>query len=81
MITPPPPAVREGVVPVTPDVYCAELAADETFTTRLDEYRRVRAALPLPAADDVYPQTVFLGTGSSIPNKKRNTSGILVNLR
>ena len=66
---------------MTPDVYRAELAADETFAARLDEYRRARSALPPPPAGDVYPQTVFLGTGSSIPNKKRNTSGILVNLR
>ncbi|KAF0298693.1 Ribonuclease Z, mitochondrial [Amphibalanus amphitrite] len=61
-----------------PEVYRAELAADETFVARLDEYRRARSTLP--PSDDVYPQTVFLGTGSSIPNKKRNTSGILVNL-
>ncbi|XP_043196088.1 ribonuclease Z, mitochondrial-like isoform X2 [Amphibalanus amphitrite] len=72
------PPDTEGVLPVTPEVYRAELAADETFVARLDEYRRARSALP--PSDDVYPQTVFLGTGSSIPNKKRNTSGILVNL-
>ncbi|KAF0300364.1 Ribonuclease Z, mitochondrial [Amphibalanus amphitrite] len=72
------PLYGEGVLPVTPEVYRAELAADETFVARLDEYRRARSTLP--PSDDVYPQTVFLGTGSSIPNKKRNTSGILVNL-
>ena len=66
---------------MTPEVYRAELAADETFTARLDEYRRASSALPPPAPADVYPQTLFLGTGSSIPNKKRNTSGILINLR
>lgn len=28
-----------------------------------------------------YPKILFLGTGSCIPNKTRNTSGILVKLR
>lgn len=28
-----------------------------------------------------YPQILFLGTGSCIPNKTRNTSGILVKIR
>ena len=70
------------MVAVTPAVYRAELAADRTLTTRLEDYHRARAALPPHGADGaVYPQVVMLGTGSSIPNKKRNTSGILVNLR
>ena len=71
----------EGVIPVTPETYLAELAADETPATHLDEYRRSARAALCPPSEDLYPQTVFLGTGSSIPNKKRNTSGILVNLR
>lgn len=29
---------------------------------------------------DDYPKLLFLGTGSCIPNKTRNTSGILVSL-
>ena len=28
-----------------------------------------------------FPQVVFLGTGSCIPNKTRNTSGILIHTR
>ncbi|XP_037093726.1 ribonuclease Z, mitochondrial-like [Pollicipes pollicipes] len=79
-LRPPAEPDTEGVTPVTPDVYRAELAADEAFSARLAEYRQASAALPPAAAAGVYPQTVLLGTGSSIPNKKRNTSGILVNL-
>jgi len=29
----------------------------------------------------VYPELLFLGTGSAVPNKLRNVSAILLNLR
>lgn len=35
----------------------------------------------IPFSERKYPKVLFLGTGSAIPNKTRNTSGILVETR
>lgn len=61
----------------------SDLVRVESGTERLEEplslYRRQCAEIDSTSQQqDIYPQVVFLGTGSSTPTVKRNTSCILV---
>lgn len=62
-----------------PDVYTQETLSVEGFPEAMAELHRQLESMPEHRQD--YPKVVFLGTGSCIPNKTRNTSGILVHLR
>lgn len=59
--------------------YAEETAAVEGLEASLVQMRADQAS-STPISDKDYPRVTFLGTGSSIPNKTRNTSGILVEL-
>lgn len=50
------------------------------FSTQLEKLKTSLSKYD-PKKDSEYPNLVFLGTGSCIPNKARNTSAILINLR
>lgn len=45
------------------------------------ESMKTTVAQSVPLSDRKYPKVIFLGTGSAIPNKTRNTSAILVETR
>lgn len=45
------------------------------------ESMKTTVAESVPLSDRKYPKVIFLGTGSAIPNKTRNTSAILVETR
>nr|XP_045597729.1 ribonuclease Z, mitochondrial-like isoform X1 [Procambarus clarkii] len=68
-----------------PDAYLKECYEQENFETIL---LNCKAKLQAPLLEEQnscdisenYPNIIFLGTGSCIPNKTRNTSGILVNI-
>ncbi|XP_055639990.1 ribonuclease Z, mitochondrial [Toxorhynchites rutilus septentrionalis] len=69
---------------LNPSEYLQELDALPDFKSALDDLRKKLAAhKTLRACSEVsrmekFPRVVFLGTGSSIPNKTRNVSAILV---
>jgi len=49
------------------------------FEESLQKHRELLKSMPTPREHE--PELIFLGTGSAIPSKYRNTSCILVNLR
>lgn len=71
---------RSNEVCVERELDVAEALAVEGVREELDALRgqlsTAAASAAKPACD--FPRIVFLGTGSCIPNKTRNTSGILV---
>ena len=64
---------------ITPKTYVDEVLGQNCLQASLDELKAtLNNAAPL--SDKSYPKFVFLGTGSCIPNKTRNTSAILVEI-
>lgn len=65
---------KSSELKITPEDYKREIQTIEGFSDILQELkqkldRKIRSS---------YPKIIFLGTGSCIPNKTRNTSGILL---
>nr|XP_029727345.1 LOW QUALITY PROTEIN: ribonuclease Z, mitochondrial-like [Aedes albopictus] len=66
---------------LNPSEYLQELEILPEFKLALDQLPKLALRKPqqqLVARSEKYPRVVFLGTGSSIPNKTRNVSAILV---
>ena len=61
--------------------YVSECYKDENFQKVFDEVKETLDQVPAQEPYPEYPIFTFLGTGSCIPNKTRNTSGILVQIR
>jgi len=73
-------------IEINPDEYIKESMDMEQFPEELDRFKSLMKAYIPPSNDDFpankeFPKVLFLGTGSSIPNKTRNVSGILVHTR
>lgn len=60
------------------DLLLKDVKLDPNFEDELEKLRRLQVKLPKPR--DYEPELLFLGTGSAIPSKLRNTSNILINL-
>lgn len=65
---------------INPREYVDEVLAFEEFSESLKKFRATAADIEKCDDDQKYPMVVFLGTGSCIPNKTRNTSGIMVHI-
>lgn len=63
-----------------PEEYINETLHVKRFREALHEMERQLTKLTRPADTKEYPKILFLGTGSCIPNKTRNTSGILLQI-
>lgn len=63
---------------VNPENDTKSVLVNEEFPPLLESLTSKLVALP--ERDSAYPEFVFFGTGSSIPNKTRNTSAILVHI-
>lgn len=61
------------------DEYRAEAVTNEGLQEAIDEYQKL---FPMGKTGSAWeePDVIFLGTGSAIPSKVRNTSGILLRL-
>ena len=63
--------------------YIQEPLEVEGFVGSLERFRKVVEDTRYAKRDSQkeYPKVVFMGTGSCIPSKTRNTSGIVVHIR
>lgn len=66
---------------VEPEQYRQEAMAVDGFPEALRMLQTHLLTMNDKGSTRRFPQLVFLGTGSCIPNKTRNTSGILLHLR
>ncbi|XP_074040729.1 ribonuclease Z isoform X2 [Leptinotarsa decemlineata] len=71
---------RTTELKINPKEYIEETMVLEEFSKLLSELKTKLIQKKLTLANVNYPKILFLGTGSCIPNKTRNTSGILVTL-
>nr|XP_023017824.1 ribonuclease Z, mitochondrial [Leptinotarsa decemlineata] len=71
---------RTTELKLNPKEYIEETMVLEEFSKLLSELKTKLIQKKLTLANVNYPKILFLGTGSCIPNKTRNTSGILVTL-
>jgi len=69
---------ESSLVVLNPDQYVTETMTSEEFPEQLKELKARFATMP--TSTEEYPKIVFLGTGSCIPNKTRNTSGMLLHV-
>jgi ribonuclease Z len=65
-----------SVLPLKPTEYVEDTMNTEDFPEQLTELKARFASMNTPKQE--YPRIIFLGTGSCIPNKTRNTSGMLL---
>jgi len=70
--------VSSQVVCLKPDEYYKEVMSLDDIEKEFDKLENKLDMLDEPTYDDKYPNITFLGTGSCIPNKGRNVSGILL---
>lgn len=63
--------------PFALDLLTRDVQNEPLFQHELDSLRSLQSKLPKPK--DYEPEVVFLGTGSAVPSKLRNTSNILLN--
>ncbi|KAG5890173.1 hypothetical protein JTB14_014340 [Gonioctena quinquepunctata] len=68
---------RTAELKINPKEYLEETMVLEDFSAELNKLKE-KIKLTRTVKDDKYPKILFLGTGSCIPNKTRNTSGILL---
>ncbi|XP_022916728.1 ribonuclease Z, mitochondrial isoform X2 [Onthophagus taurus] len=69
---------RSGELKLVPSTYIDETIEVEGFRSELQKLRINILNQSLGLIPRPYPKLLFLGTGSCIPNKTRNTSGILL---
>ncbi|XP_069692325.1 ribonuclease Z, mitochondrial isoform X2 [Periplaneta americana] len=67
----------QGELKLNPKLFVNETLNVEGFPEMLSELEQKLQQTPTDQLKK-YPQVLFLGTGSCIPNKTRNTSGILI---
>ncbi|CAH1391023.1 unnamed protein product [Nezara viridula] len=63
---------------IDPECFEAEAKGINGFSNEVSKLQKELAQFP--PSDQEYPNIVFLGTGSCIPNKTRNTSAILLSI-
>ncbi|KAF4520499.1 hypothetical protein B566_EDAN004750 [Ephemera danica] len=72
---------KSNALVVNPQDYIDESMAEAGFKDELEKLRKVLNTNTTSTDEQVYPRVTFLGTGSCIPNKTRNTSGILLEIK
>ncbi|XP_041978360.1 ribonuclease Z, mitochondrial isoform X2 [Aricia agestis] len=60
--------------------YIQEAFSVDGFSTSLERFKQEVESIRASRAGREYPKVVFMGTGSCIPSKTRNTSGILLQI-
>nr|CAD7262484.1 unnamed protein product [Timema shepardi] len=70
-----------GELTLSPKMFLEETLEEDGFPEKLSELKRELSAVEARGNPlQPFPQVLFLGTGSCIPNKTRNTSGILLRI-
>ncbi|CAG2058797.1 unnamed protein product [Timema podura] len=70
-----------GELTLSPKMFLEETLEEDGFPEKLSELKReLLTAKAQGNPLQPFPQVLFLGTGSCIPNKTRNTSGILLRI-
>nr|CAD7441864.1 unnamed protein product [Timema bartmani] len=71
-----------GELTLSPKMFLEETLEEDGFPEKLSELKRELLTAEAQGNPlQPFPQVLFLGTGSCIPNKTRNTSGILLRIR
>jgi ribonuclease Z len=70
---------RSSTLDINPQEYISETMSEAGFPEELAKLQENLGKSSMDPA--VYPRVTFLGTGSCIPNKTRNTSGILLEIK
>ncbi|KAJ8922916.1 hypothetical protein NQ315_001458 [Exocentrus adspersus] len=71
---------RAAELKINPEEYVSETMAVENFSNTLQELKDSLHECRKSLTIGQFPQILFLGTGSCIPNKTRNTSSILLKI-
>jgi hypothetical protein len=71
---------RQGELKLNRKLYVEETLRVEGFPEALADLKQKLAEMQVDPLKK-FPQVLFLGTGSCIPNKTRNTSSILIHTR
>lgn len=72
---------RDSGISLEPAAYIEEATSMPGFHDNLEQLKNsINSVVKKLCPDEEHPEVVFLGTGSSIPSKVRNVSGILVNV-
>nr|CAD7587435.1 unnamed protein product [Timema genevievae] len=70
-----------GELTLSPKMFLEETLEEDGFPEKLSELKRELLTAEAQGNPlQLFPQVLFLGTGSCIPNKTRNTSGILLRI-
>ncbi|XP_071960654.1 zinc phosphodiesterase ELAC protein 2-like [Antedon mediterranea] len=77
----PPTGVDRSLVPtLNTEPYIKEAKEMEHFLEDLDTFKASEGSGTVQKETVKYPEVVFLGTGSAMPNKERNVSCVMLNL-
>ncbi|CAG2163288.1 unnamed protein product [Oppiella nova] len=68
----------ENIVDIDVNAFKEEAFSNSEFMESLKKYHSLESQLQYTAQD--YPEIIFLGTGSAVPSKVRNTSAIWLNI-
>uniref|UniRef100_A0A3Q3MPY6 Zinc phosphodiesterase ELAC protein 2 n=1 Tax=Mastacembelus armatus TaxID=205130 RepID=A0A3Q3MPY6_9TELE len=71
---------RDAILSCNAKEFVEEAAEVPNFLEEVEKYKKFCSTDKAQPSGEMYPEVVFLGTGSALPMKIRNVSGTLVNI-